>query len=384
LLAVVLGLAATPALASELSLGVYEHDIDDTFSFGHTEHGKQIVIGARTAPIDELAFIWRPRAHVIAGFNTAGGTDYLAAGLSWRLNFGGDRFYFEPGIGAAIHNGSVDLPSPYEPGLTPAEQARRLYNWTHKLDLGSRVLFEPEWSLGWRATDRLSLEISWIHLSHAQLAGEQNPGLGDFGLRAVYRFGVDRGRSPPPPPPPSTRRDAFPKGRLPVNPPDVAQSAPEDRRPVNPPSQLAQTAPSARVDPPQDRLPVNPPAAAPARLAQAAPDLTAALPAPRRPAALPPRAAVARAPARTRSDDAAVVQIAASATPQAAARALDEISEELAGWPNAPGGRVQKAVVNGAVVYRALVDGFDDSRSAESFCARLRAAGQACFVRASR
>lgn len=103
--AIVLGLAATPAWASELSLGVYQHDIDDTFSFGHTEHGKQIVVGARTAALDELAFIWRPRAHVIAGFNTAGGTDYLAAGLSWRFNFFGDRFYFEPGVGAAIHNG---------------------------------------------------------------------------------------------------------------------------------------------------------------------------------------------------------------------------------------------------------------------------------------
>jgi hypothetical protein len=382
LLAALLGLAATPALASELSLGVYQHDIDDTFSFGHTEHGKQIVIGARTAPIDELAFIWRPRAHVIAGFNTAGGTDYLAAGLSWRLNFGGDRFYFEPGVGAAIHNGAVDLPSPYDPGLTPAEQARRLYNWTHKLDLGSRVLFEPEWSLGWRATDRLSLEISWIHLSHAQLAGQQNPGLGDFGLRAVYRYGVDRGRSPPPPPPPSARRDAFPKGRLPVNPPDVAQAAPEGRLPVNPPVQIAQTAAPAGAQPPQGRLPVNPPVAPP--VAEVTPDLTAELPAPLRPAAPPLRAAVARAAANTRAGDTAMVQIAASTTPQAAERALDAISDELAGWPNAPGGRVQKAVVNGAVVYRALVDGFDDPRSAESFCARLRAAGQTCFVRASR
>jgi hypothetical protein len=385
LLAVLLGLVAAPAAASELSLGVYEHDIDDTFSFGHTEHGKQIVIGARTAPIDELAFIWRPRAHVIAGFNTKGGTDYVAAGLSWRLNFGGDRFYFEPGIGAAIHNGSVDLPSPYDAGLTPEEQARRLYNWTHKLDLGSRVLFEPEWSLGWRATDRLSLEISWIHLSHAQLAGEQNPGLGDFGVRAVYRYGVDRGRTPPPPPPRSARSDAFPKNRLPVNPPDVAQAAPQDRLPVNRPERLAQTPPPASAEPSQERLPVNPPGAAPAQLARAAPDLTADLPAPRRPSAPPLRAAVARAPApAARSGDAAIVQIAASSTPQAAERALDGIKDELAGWPNAPGGRVQKAVVNGAVVYRALVAGFDDSRSAESFCARLRAAGQACFLRTSR
>lgn len=375
LLAILLGLAATPAVASELSLGVYQHDIDDTFSFGHMEHGKQIVIGARTAPVDELAFIWRPRAHVIAGFNTAGGTDYLAAGLSWRFNFGGDRFYFEPGIGGAIHNGSVDLPSPYDPGLTPAEQARRLYNWTHKLDLGSRVLFEPEWSLGWRATDRLSLEISWIHLSHAQLAGQQNPGLGDFGIRAVYRYGVDRGRSPPPPAPRTARNEKVPKDRLPVNAPDVAPAAPEDRLPVNRADQDVQLA--------QAPLSVNPPAAAPVQLAKGPADL----PDPPRPAPQAPamRVAVARAPTpAARRVDAGLVQIAASATQEGAERALDGIKEELAGWPNAPGGRVQKAVVNGVVVYRALVDGFDDPRSAESFCTRLRAAGQACFVRMSR
>ena len=393
LLAVLLGLAATPAAAGEVMLGVYQHDIDDTFSFGNTENGKQIVIGARTAALDELAFIWRPRAHIIAGFNTAGGTDYVAAGLSWRFNFGGDRFYFEPGVGAAIHNGSVNLPSPYEPGLTPAEEARRLYNWTHKLDLGSRVLFEPEWSLGWRATDRLSVEISWIHLSHAQLAGGQNPGLGDFGLRAVYRYGVDAGRSPPPPPPRTARNDRFPKDRLPVNPPDAAAAAPEGRQPVNRPGQdvqLAQTRPPVNAatptpEPPRERLPASPPAA-PVQLAHAAPDLTAELPAPPRPAAQAPlRAAVARAPTPgIRRGDTALVQIAASATQDGAERALDGIKEELAGWPNAPGGRVQKAVVNGAVVYRALVEGFDDSRSAESFCTRLRAAGQACFVRASR
>ncbi len=54
------------------------------------------------------------------------------------------------------------------------------------------MLFEPEWSLGWKATDRMSVELSWIHLSHARLTGSQNPGLGDFGLPAVYRYGVDR------------------------------------------------------------------------------------------------------------------------------------------------------------------------------------------------
>ncbi len=188
----ILASVASPALAGEALIGIYSHDISDRISFGGVEHGQQIVGGVRTASLDELAWAFKPRVHLIVGVNTRGGTNYAAAGLSWRFNFAGDRFYLEPGIGAALHTGKVDLPSPDEPGLTPAERQRRLFDWQTKLDLGSRVLFEPEWSLGWKATDRLSMELSWIHLSHAQLAGKQNPGLGDFGLRAVYRYGVDR------------------------------------------------------------------------------------------------------------------------------------------------------------------------------------------------
>ena len=56
------------------------------------------------------------------------------------------------------------------------------------------MLFEPELSLGWKATERLSMELSWIHLSHARLAGHYNPGVADVGLRVLYRYGLDRGR----------------------------------------------------------------------------------------------------------------------------------------------------------------------------------------------
>lgn len=184
---------AAPAAAGEASLGVYRHDIDDQIAIGHTEKGQQIIAGFRTAPIDELAAIWKPRVHLLLAVNTKGETDYLAAGFSWRFNFANGRFYLEPGIGGAIHDGRVHLPSPFDPGLTFAEQQRRLHDWDTKLDLGSRVLFEPELSLGWRATDRLSLELSWVHISHGQLAGRQNPGLSDLGLRLVYRYGGDRG-----------------------------------------------------------------------------------------------------------------------------------------------------------------------------------------------
>ena len=50
--------------------------------------------------------------------------------------------------------------------------------------LGSRVLFEPELALGWRASERLAVEARWMHISHAQLFdGKQNPGFDMMGLR---------------------------------------------------------------------------------------------------------------------------------------------------------------------------------------------------------
>jgi lipid A 3-O-deacylase len=182
-------LAPASANAAETFLGVYAHDIDDRISIGHSpESGQQIVGGVRSERLESLRAIGRPRAHLLAGVNTEGGINYAAAGLSWRFHLGSERFYLQPGIGAAVHSGKVNLPSSLEPGLTPQERDRRLAVRRNNLDLGSRVLFEPEVSLGWQATERMALELSWIHLSHAQLASKQNPGLGDLGLRAVWNF----------------------------------------------------------------------------------------------------------------------------------------------------------------------------------------------------
>lgn len=182
---------AGPATAGEVFAGVYAHDVDDGISYGKFEEGAQIVFGARTTALDELAFLGKPRVHLLAGVNTAGGTNYVATGLAWRFNIN-ERFYIQPGIGLAIHDGRVNLPSPDEPGLTPEERLKRLRDFQTKLDLGSRVLFEPELSVGWKATRRLSVELSWIHVSHAKLAGDYNPGLGDVGIRLLYRYGLDR------------------------------------------------------------------------------------------------------------------------------------------------------------------------------------------------
>jgi hypothetical protein len=190
-LALLVAAGAMPAWAGEAFVGVYAHDVDDGISYGKFEHGAQIVAGARTTALDELAILGRPRVHLLAGVNTAGGIDYLATGLGWRFDVT-RRLYIQPGIGVAIHDGHVNLPSPDEPGITPQERLKRLADYQTKLDLGSRVLFEPELSIGWKATRRLSVELSWIHLSHGKLAGDYNPGVADVGVRLAYRYGLDR------------------------------------------------------------------------------------------------------------------------------------------------------------------------------------------------
>lgn len=194
LIAVATALAAVgPAAAGELFAGVYAHDVDDPLSAGKFEHGAQIVAGARTAALDELTFLGRPRVHLLAGVNTKGGLNYVASGLAWRFSLT-RTVYLQPGIGVAIHDNRVGFPSPNAPEISAAERLKRSNDARTKLDLGSRVLFEPELTLGWKATDRLSVELSWIHLSHAFLADGYNPGVADVGLRLSYRYGVDRAR----------------------------------------------------------------------------------------------------------------------------------------------------------------------------------------------
>ena len=95
--------------------------------------------------------------------NTAGETNYAAVGLSAKF---GRSIYVRPGLGIAIHTGSAGN-----------------FFRTDKIAFGSRVLFEPELAVGTQINDRLSVEASWIHMSHAQLFGRENPGIDNFGVR---------------------------------------------------------------------------------------------------------------------------------------------------------------------------------------------------------
>ena len=160
-------LAAAPAQADELFVGVAAHGVDTPFTFDTGEGGSDIQLGYRGKKIEALSFLGRPEPYVFSSVNTDGNTNFVAAGLSWTLGDG--PVYVRPGVGLALH----DAPSrrvDFATGL--------------RTDLGSRVLFEPEMAIGYRASERLSVEASWVHISNARIFNsEQNPGIDAIGVR---------------------------------------------------------------------------------------------------------------------------------------------------------------------------------------------------------
>jgi hypothetical protein len=157
-----------PALAGEVFGGLYVHDVDTGLTRSGIEEGVDLEIGWRGEKIGFLKAVGGPRPHAFASVNSAGNTHFASAGISWTI---GKRVYLRPGIGLAVHTGPGDV--------VPGDD---------RIDFGSRVLFAPEIGLGVRLDPRVSVEASWVHLSHAQLFGPQNPGLDTIGLRLNYRF----------------------------------------------------------------------------------------------------------------------------------------------------------------------------------------------------
>ena len=159
---------AESAHASEIFGGLYAHDVDSPLTKGGREDGADFQIGWRGDRIGALEVVGAPSPYVLGSLHTGGDTHFAAAGLSWRI---GGRLFVRPGIGIAVHSRS----------------SRGVANGV-RTDLGSRALFAPELAIGFDASDRISIEASWIHLSHAQLLSRQNPGMDSIGLRLTYKL----------------------------------------------------------------------------------------------------------------------------------------------------------------------------------------------------
>ena len=157
---------AAPAYAGEIFGGLYVHDVDTPLTKSGIEDGADVQLGYRGGRIGHTPL----QPYVFGALNTAGDTSYATAGVSARF---GKRLFIRPGVGIAIHTGS-------------AEKFQDLSN--DKIDFGSRVLFEPELGIGLDVNDRMSIEASWVHMSHAQLFGRQNPGIDNLGARLTLKL----------------------------------------------------------------------------------------------------------------------------------------------------------------------------------------------------
>ena len=156
----VLALAVPAAAqAGELFGGVFVHDVKTPLDKSGIEGGADVMVGYRGSGIGHTPL----QPYIFGALNTAGDTNYAAVGLSAKF---GRSIYVRPGLGIAIHTGSAD----------------KFYR-TDRVAFGSRVLFEPEIGIGTEVSDRLSIEASWVHMSHAQLFGRENPGIDNLGVR---------------------------------------------------------------------------------------------------------------------------------------------------------------------------------------------------------
>lgn len=162
-----LGLSAiafAPAHAAELFGGLYVHDVKTPLDKSGFEGGADVMLGWRGGQIGATPL----QPYAFAAVNTAGETNYGAIGISAKF---GHKLYVRPGLGIAVHTGS-------------AQNFQR----TDRIAFGSRILFEPELGIGAPLNDRLSIEASWVHMSHGQLFGRQNPGIDNFGMRLNFKL----------------------------------------------------------------------------------------------------------------------------------------------------------------------------------------------------
>lgn len=154
------------AVAGEIFGGIYKHNVDTPLSLGDgLEGGVDFQFGVRGGNIIRGTKL---QPHLFGALNSKGDTNYAAAGLSWKF---GERFYVRPGVGIAIHDGATDK-----------------FNRADRIAFGSRLLAELELGVGTRISGRSSIEASWVHISHAQLFGGQNPGIDNFGVRLNFRI----------------------------------------------------------------------------------------------------------------------------------------------------------------------------------------------------
>ncbi|NBB15171.1 hypothetical protein GVN21_07360 [Caulobacter sp. SLTY] len=171
--AMALGLGfAGAAQAGEVGVGVGAHDVDLWKEQCCFEGGQNLELHWRSDPleVDRGLGIWRLWA--IGSVNSDEGTNFAAGGIQRRF-WGDKKVYAQLSVGLAVHDG--------EDGDPPVANPDRIY-------FGSPVLIASEAAAGVNFNENWSGEIAYFHMSHAGLAGDQNPGLDVISVRLIKKF----------------------------------------------------------------------------------------------------------------------------------------------------------------------------------------------------
>lgn len=183
-------LISAPAFAqvSEIRVGITEFD-EQTVKFGWgAADGRENSIGINGQIIfDEPEFLtWAlsPQPYIGGMINLEGDTSYGGVGLLWRQNFS-DKFYGDISIGVVLHNGTkkVFRASNFETSTI----AELLQRDREEISFGSRYLFRPAATLGYRVNENWAGEVFFEHLSNGY-TGNVNTGVDSIGFRAARRF----------------------------------------------------------------------------------------------------------------------------------------------------------------------------------------------------
>ena len=172
------GVSTYPAWAddvpiSEIRVGVAAHDT----GLGGVSREEGVAINGvvffdnlpriNSAP-NWLAFLLAPRPHVGGSINTSGDTSYGFVGATWDFNIT-DLWFVDISLGGAVHSGNINEGDPM------------------RQDLGCRVLFREELSVGFRITERVNISANIEHISNAGLCSI-NDGLTNAGGRLGIRL----------------------------------------------------------------------------------------------------------------------------------------------------------------------------------------------------
>ncbi len=192
--------AAGPACAGEVFLGGFAHDSGVGVSGSPHEGGTEDVqVGVRTHQFESLWYLLKPMFYAKGQFNTDDRTNFYTVGIEWRKHLFHSHFYGDFGVGGAYVDGFNTYPNDFQVGTgappagsTPAQAAQYeadLHVYRKFKAMGSDYVFNPNFSLGYDLTRKVSVEASWEHYSNSGLGGGRNPGMDNYGVRAVFHFG---------------------------------------------------------------------------------------------------------------------------------------------------------------------------------------------------